>query len=334
MGEKNRLSKVFFLKNVNKINKALNFFNIENFKDKHVPIKLHMGEKQNKYFIQPNLVKLLVNNLIKINAYPFLYDTTVAYQGLRHTKSGYEKLANYHGFSRDSIGCDITIDDSGIKTIVDNRDYIVAEQFKKSSHILCLSHVKGHIATGMGGAIKNLGMGGVVKETKINMHHGSRPIFNKDSCNYCGICSEVCPFNALKVSKGNWENNLSSCFGCGVCIENCNNNAISYVDIDLQYSIACAALACVKNKNVLYVNEVKRIARSCDCDPNAGPIICPDIGYLVSNDPVAIDKASLDLINNVKKDIFIEENKVNPLKQILYGEEIGLGNIDYELVKI
>jgi len=50
----------------------------------------------------------------------------------------------------------------------------------------------------------------------------------------------------------------------------------------------------------LYLNEMKRISRSCDCDPFAGPVICPDIGYLVSDDPVAIDKASLDLINNVK----------------------------------
>jgi hypothetical protein len=74
--------------------------------------------------------------------------------------------------------------------------------------------------------------------------------------------------------------------------------------------------------------------RSCDCDPFADPIICPDIGYLVSDDPVAIDMASLDLVNNIKKDIFKKENNVDPIKQIKYGEEIGLGSSLYKLIEI
>lgn len=87
-------------------------------------------------------------------------------------------------------------------------------------------------------------------------------------------------------------------------------------------------------KNVLYLNEVKRIAKSCDCDPFADPIICPDIGYLVSDDPVAIDKASLDLINGVKENVFEKVNKVSPLKQIKYGGEIGLGSFSCQLIEL
>ncbi|MCK4415567.1 MAG: hypothetical protein KAU84_00290, partial [Thermoplasmatales archaeon] len=97
---------------------------------------------------------------------------------------------------------------------------------------------------------------------------------------------------------------------------------------------ACAAKACVQDKNVIYLNELKRISRSCDCDPFADPIICPDIGYLVSDDPVAIDKASLDLIHDVKENVFERVNKISPLKQIKYGEEIGLGSSSYTLIKL
>ncbi|MCK5031113.1 MAG: hypothetical protein KAR64_06570, partial [Thermoplasmatales archaeon] len=61
---------------------------------------------------------------------------------------------------------------------------------------------------------------------------------------------------------------------------------------------------------------------------------CPDIGYLVSDDPVSIDKASLDLVNNVKKNVFEKENNIRPLKQIKYGEEIGLGSSKYQLIEI
>ena len=49
---------------------------------------------------------------------------------------------------------------------------------------------------------------------------------------------------------------------------------------------------------------------------------------------VAIDKASLDLINKVKENVFEKELKVNPFKQITYGEDIGLGSSSYSLIEL
>jgi uncharacterized Fe-S center protein len=109
---------------------------------------------------------------------------------------------------------------------------------------------------------------------------------------------------------------------------------MDYVRYDLQYTLACAAKACVQDKQVLYVNEVKRISKNCDCDPFSGPLICPDVGYVVSSDMVAVDAASLDLINKLKPDIFKNTHHVDPEKQIKYGEEIGLGSMDYELISV
>jgi uncharacterized Fe-S center protein len=226
------------------------------------------------------------------------------------------------------------IDDTGVSTIVDGRSYEVAEHLKQATHVFALTHVKGHIQSGMGGAIKNFGMGGVTKETKIQIHHGSRPLYQKDVCTLCGVCAEVCPFEAITVTDRAWKYEKQSCFGCGVCVDTCKNKAMRYQDADMQYLLACSAKACVQDKNVLYLNELKRIARGCDCDPAAGPIICPDIGYLVADDPVAIDQASLDLIHDVKPHIFETINKVNPVKQIKYGEEIGLGSSSYELIEL
>ena len=276
----------------------------------------------------------MVDELKKADANPFLFDTTVAYRGLRHTKREYLKLANYHGFNMKKVGCDVVIDDSGIPTIVEERTFDVADHLKEATHIFALSHVKGHIQSGMGGAIKNFGMGGVTKETKIKIHHGSRPVYQKDACTYCGVCAEVYPFDAIDVQKNNWIYDKEECFGCGVCIENCKTDALRHHDADMQFLLACSAKACVQEKNILYLNELKRIAKGCDCDPNAGPIICPDIGYLISDDVVAIDKASLDLINNVKENMFEKINKVNPLKQIKYGEQIGLGSSSFELIEV
>ena len=328
------MKKVVFFTDITKLHAALEYFDIIRFSDKKIPIKIHMGEIKNKYFPRYQDVKYVVDELKIVGAYPFFTDTTVAYSGLRSSKSGYMKVAKLHGFIKEKTGCDAIIDDTGVLNSVEGRDYEIADQINNASYIFAFSHVKGHIATGMGGAIKNFGMGGVTKETKRRMHHGSRPVYNKDACTYCGICADVCPFDAIKVKEGEWDQNMSKCFGCGVCVDQCKTGGITYKDADFNYVLACAAKACVQDKKVIYLNELKRIARSCDCDPFAGPVICPDIGYLVSDDPVAIDKASLDLIHDVKPDIFEKENKINPLKQIKYGEEIGLGSSLYKLIEI
>ncbi len=328
------MKKVIFFTDFKKLHEALEHFDIYDFAGKKIPVKLHMGELKNKYFPRPDFVKQVVDELKKIPADPYLFDTTVSYTGLRHSKTGYLKLAKIHGFTKKKIGCNVVIDDLGIPTTIEDREYEVAEHLADSTHIFAISHVKGHVATGMGGAIKNFGMGGVTKETKRRMHQGSRPVYLKDACTYCGLCAEVCPFNAINVEENIWKQNMRKCFGCGVCVDACKSNAMDYKDADLQYVLACAAKACVQDKNVIYLNEVKRIARSCDCDPFAGPVICPDIGYLISDDPVAIDKASLNLIHDVRPDVFEKENHINPFKQIKYGEEIGLGSSSYELIKL
>lgn len=328
------LKKVVFFTDEKKLKESFEQFNIKGFKGKKIPFKLHMGEKGNKYFPRPKFVKKVVDQLFEYEIKPFLYDTTVAYQAKRHTVKGYKELIEKHGFSPIKMGCDVVIDDNGKKVTINNWDFYVGDNLYNSSHIFCFSHVKGHIATGMGAAIKNFGMGGVTKETKLKMHHASRPQFNKDKCTYCGVCAEVCPFDAITVNKNKWDVSDSKCFGCGVCVDNCRNGGIINEDEELQYLLACAAKACVNDKNVLYLNDVNRISKGCDCDPLSGPIICPDIGYLLSDDPVAIDKASLDLINDIKPDVFKKHNHVDPEKQIKYGEKIGLGSSNYQLIEL
>jgi len=328
------MNKVVFFTDITKLPKALSYFPLESFTGKKVPIKLHMGEEGNPYFIKPELVRPLVVELKKAQVDPYLLDTTVAYHGSRYTKEKYQDLAKKHGFTQQNVGCDVIIDDTGVPTIIEGRTFDVADHLKAASHIVALSHVKGHIQSGMGGAIKNFGMGGVTKETKIRIHDSSYPVYQKDACTYCGVCAEVCPFHALKVNENQWEYKEKKCFGCGACVDACASGALSYQDADLQYLLACSAKACVQEKTVLYLNELKRIAKGCDCDPNAGPIICPDIGYLLGDDPVAIDKASLDVIHKVKENVFFKVNKIDPLKQILSGEQIGLGSSKYELIEI
>ena len=78
------MKKVAFFTDLNKLHEALISFNIQSFAGKKVPVKLHMGEIKNKYYPKPDFVKHVVDELKKVPADPYLFDTTVAYTGLRH----------------------------------------------------------------------------------------------------------------------------------------------------------------------------------------------------------------------------------------------------------
>jgi uncharacterized protein len=95
--------------------------------------------------------------------------------------------------------------------------------------------------------------------------------------------------------------------------------------------LAMGAKACLLGKNVVCVHVLLDITKECDCARNALPIICPDLGFLLSKDPVAIEAASIDLIvNEAGPAVF----KRDPWEQVEFAAKIGLGSRDYELVKV
>jgi uncharacterized Fe-S center protein len=101
---------------------------------------------------------------------------------------------------------------------------------------------------------------------------------------------------------------------------------------------AAKTVADYEGKNIIYINVMNNISIDCDCDNNPAKPEIGDIGILASTDPVAIDKACLDLIyssNDSGKASLIEriESK-NGAYTIECAEKIGMGTQDYELVSI
>jgi len=322
----------YFFTAESQLPEALDLLGIADFKGKKVPLKLHMGEPGNKYYISPSLVKLAVRKLHEVGAEPFLFDTTVAYPGPRSTKAGYEEAARRHGFGEGEMGCRFVIGDRGVKVAESGYTFEVANEIYESSHLIVISHVKGHIGAGFGGAIKNLGMGGVTRETKAAIHAMSSPVLVKEECDLCGDCARACPFNALTVEQ-EWEWNKASCQGCGVCVSACTKGALIYKGMDLQRGLALSAKACISGRHVVYINAMVNISRDCDCDANARPAICPDIGYLVCDGVAAIDRASLDLVYKVRPQVFEQTTGIDPSRQVRYAQELGL-DVSYELVRL
>jgi len=90
--------------------------------------------------------------------------------------------------------------------------------------------------------------------------------------------------------------------------------------------LAMGAKACLNGKSVICLHVLLDITKECDCARNALPIICRDLGYLLSRDPVAIDAASIDMIIGTSSPAVF---KRNPWEQVEFAEKIGLGSRTY-----
>ena len=84
----------------------------------------------------------------------------------------------------------------------------------------------------------------------------------------------------------------------------------------------------------VFVNLMKRMTKRCDCAVDSGKILLEDMGTMIGDNIVAIDQASLDMINEkAGRNIFLEANKMDPESQIEWtARESGLSR-EYELVK-
>jgi uncharacterized Fe-S center protein len=94
-------------------------------------------------------------------------------------------------------------------------------------------------------------------------------------------------------------------------------------------------------ERILYINVMNNMSVDCDCNAHPADPLLKDVGILASTDPVALDKACLDIIFNITPS---EGNDNGPLLERIaskhgthivdYSEQIGLGTQKYELINI
>jgi uncharacterized Fe-S center protein len=333
-----------------------------------VAIKVHFGERGNTGFIRPLYIRRIVDLVRAAGGKPFLTDANTLYRGERSNSVDHINLAMQHGFSYATVNAPIIIADG-----LCGKDYVEVKSngkyFKKlkvasaahhADSIISVAHVKGHMLFGFGGAIKNIGMGLGPRSAKQMMHADLVPKINEKKCIGCGKCVTWCPTESLSLAeKGGREKHLSvlnpaTCIGCGECVVTCPVEAIgiswSGAPQSVQEKTAefAYAIASHKKDKIGAINFLMDISPDCDCLGQTDASVVPDIGILASDDLVAIDRASIDLINRQpslgntaipagtagEADKFKVIHGVDWHHQIDHAEKIGLGTAAYDLKKV
>jgi len=314
-------------------------------------VKVHVGEDGNNTYIKAPCIKGLVDELLALKTKPFITDATTLYVGKRHNAIDHSILAAKHGFSSDKLGIPFIAPDGLFGTAETtikingevNEEVFIASDIVRSQSILSVAHFTGHCATCFGATIKTLGMGCAGKKGKMKQHAALTLSIAKN-CTLCGVCYIHCPADAITLGKVKAHIDRDKCIGCAECLAVCRFGAVEYnwgeeTEV-LQKSMAEHALGALKGKQnkAAFFNFILSVTKDCDCfNKSDMPKIVDDIGIIASTDPVAVDKAALDLVEakgEKKLPQLVGNVKLNPHYQIEHAERIGLGSTDYELVEL
>jgi hypothetical protein len=347
---------------VNKLFKAAGFAEMVG-KDELVAVKLHFGEKGSTAFVSPVLVRQVVDRIKMAGGKPFLTDTNTLYVGSRSNSVDHMQTAVENGFSYATVNAPLIIADGLFgKNFVEvpiHGEYFetvkIGSEIANADMLIVLSHTKGHILSGYGGAIKSLGMGCGNRGGKQMMHSTVKPKVREEACRGCSTCLKWCPADAIQIQNKKALIDSEKCLGCGECAVVCQSLAIKVQwkseSVDMQKRMAEFAWGAIREKQgkVGFFNFVINVTPECDCHGWSDAYLVQDVGILASSDPVAIDQASLDLINSQagRHDSLLTSNflpgedkfrgvypETDHEAQLRHGEKLGMGSRKYELVRI
>lgn len=313
-----------------------------------VAVKTHFGEEGSSGFVRPDYFKMLAQEIEQQGGQPFLTETSTLYRGRRTNAVDHIQMAYEHGFTYENTGMPVIIadglmGDDEIEVAVRGHHYQavkLAALIVKAQAAVIVSHFTGHLATGFGAALKNMGMGCASRRGKLIQHSTARPSIKISKCVGCGECVKWCPQDAIILVEGKAKIDQKRCIGCGQCLAVCRFDAVGYnwgeTYARLQEKVAehAFALASLKQGKIVYMNFLTRMTKDCDC-MSGFEKIAPDVGVLVSFDPVALDNASLDLAEQaVGRKLSTVAYNIPYKVQIDHARKIGFGNPDYELVEV
>lgn len=332
------------------------------FDGKYTAIKIHFGEPGNLAYLRPNYAKVVCDYVKELGGKPFLTDCNTLYVGGRKNALDHLDSAYTNGYNPFQTGVHTIIAD-GLKGTDEALVPVVGGEYVKEAKIgralmdadivISMSHFKGHECAGFGGALKNIGMGGGSRAGKMEMHSAGKPTVEQDLCIGCGACTRICAHAGAVVENKKAHIDHSKCAGCGRCIGVCPKDAI-VASMDekgeiLNAKIAEYTKAIIDGRPNFHISLVIDVSPNCDCHGENDVPVVPDIGMFASFDPVALDMACaeavlkapvmagsiLDEVEHTHGDHFTDIAPNTAWKtQLIHGEKIGIGTMQYELVEV
>lgn len=230
-----------------------------------------------------------------------IVECNTAYAGTRNTAEKHYQTAKEHGYT--AIARVNIMDSVGEVELPVTGGFhmdkdIVGKDFLDYDFLIVLSHFKGHQMGGFGGALKNVAIGIASSNGKMYIHTAGK---SQDPETGWG----------LKTEQDDFLESMAD---------------------------ACQAVLSHVGDRVLYINVANNLSVDCDCNGNPARPEMGDLGILASLDPVALDRACVDMVLNAHdpgKCALIERINSRHGTHILdAAQQLGLGTQNYKIVEL
>jgi uncharacterized protein len=222
-----------------------------------------------------------------------------------------------------------------------------------TNNLLVISHITAHPLLGLSGAVANMGLGFLTATGRLRVNGFLTVDWDAEKCNHCGDCLPFCPTGAISGKAGQVTFDARICNQCLGCFMACPNCAIKIDPKDVPAYQECVVEAAhtVAGKlrgKVFFINFLQSVTPQPDEYPYSDIPFIPDLGIIASNDPVAADWATYQMIvqspgipGSIAQDLDVLEKGQDKLKAITgttpehmlgYAEKMGLGSRKLELL--
>jgi uncharacterized protein len=335
----------------------------ERVKDELVALKLHTGNNIGYSTLHPVFVRKVVQAIKDGGGKPFVVDVDWDVEG-----------AETRGYTAETLGCPIyplggpkdrfyTVHHRPFMNI---QDWKVGGLIEDATFLVNFAHVKGHPSCGFGGAFKNLALGCMVGETRSAIHDTNhyRRYWYAELCPDEATRQRImasCPHKALiddRHKPGEIHLHIEQCNQCLRCMQVAPAGSLRIEpETFWAFQEACAVsvsitLSTFAAEKTTHLALATHMTPVCDCFGFTSMPILRDAGIFGSDDIVALDQAVLDttagsplLEENLPTSMEVHTRQGHPFrwlhgpykdpyKVVEYGEALGLGSRQYDLVDV
>jgi len=266
---------------------------------KKVAVKISTGEAGNNHYLHPELIGDLVQSLKGD-----IVECNTAYAGSRMKTKDHRETIEDHGFN--AIAKVVIMDEFEETEIptpkgsVHLKSDLIGAALKNYDGFVILNHFKGHQMGGFGGALKNLSIGCGSSRGKSRIHTAGR--------------TDDLDKMWAKIAE------------------------TPQADFIESMAEAAGAVVDFMGDRAVYISVMNNISIDCDCNGHPAKPEMADVGILASLDPVALDKACVDLVyaSDPEKSASLRERMEKQLgPHILdHAEKLGYGKKTYKLISL
>ena len=352
---KNLISKIDALMRLDELSKLM-------VPETSLAIKFNLSEVGYGHYLPPLIFSTIFEKARSLGVKPTLTDGCSIFKGSRFDGYNWTESTTLLGFSGGESFHNQLMQSSGYTNEEGNfwpsegknlAGIDLGSLLTDINNLLVVSHVTAHPLLGLSGAVANLGLGFLTATGLLRLHGFLQIDYDAQKCDHCGECLAFCPTGALSGEPGRVTYDARTCNQCLGCLMACPHDAIHVQADGIPAFQECVVEAAhtVFNKlrgQAFFINFLQSVTPQPDEYPFSDIPFIPDLGIIASDDPVAADWATHQMImqspgvpGSIAQNLDVLAKGQDKLKAITgqspehmlaYAEEMALGNRKFQFL--